>query len=436
MKTKIRWLVALFALLAPGVAGAQPTQPMPIVQARTAKTLWTNQTGCAPSALVNDVGTTFSTCASTALNVSGYASAEMNVKFEAATAATAATDCGQSSIMVTVATEENGVYRVPSTPNVMLGAPSAQWTGANTVQFRTYVVHIPAPHMKFYLFTQTNPLIPKSCNVTASVTFSPLPDVVTVLGTAQTGMSLTSGNPVLIGGIDNTSADHNNGAVRMFKTDPAGYMATVPRPTTSTVSSEILVDVVATEIPSGTYTPSSTTFNYTLTTLQNTGPDPIYCGFDNTVTTTTGFKLLTAMAAGWSTTRSLWCIADVAQSAGAGTRVVLTNGDLRLYGGGGSSGGGGGALTAFAPGIPTTVNLSASTSNSLCGLTVGADYELSCTVPAAFRHSASPATALLTDNPMPAGAVRSPVRMPTGSTCFAFISSSTGSCTVSLLPTN
>lgn len=434
MKTKIRWLVALVALLLPSIVRAQPTQPLPVVQAKTAKQLWTNQTGCVP-VLDPASGGYYGSCASTVLDVSGYASAEVNVLFTAASAATASSDCGQSSIAITMSPEKNGTYRIPSTPNVNLGPPSVMWTGANVSQFRTYTVHIAAPYMRLHLITQNNPLVPKACTVTASVTFTPFPDQVSVTGTAQTNVMLTSGSPVLIGGVDNASPDHNIGTVRFFKTDPAGYMATVPRPTTSAVSSEILVGTIATEIPSGTYTPSSTTFKYTLTTLQNTGPDPIYCGFSNTVTTATGFKLLTAMAAGWSTTQSLYCIADVEQVAGFGTRVVITNGDLRLYGGGGG-GGGSAALTAYAPNVPVTVNLAGATSNALCDLTAGSDYEISCNVPVNWRHGAATPIALPTDNPLPANAIRSPTRMPAGSTCFAFVSSSSGTCTVALLPTN
>ena len=54
---------------------------------------------------------------------------------------------------------------------------------------------------------------------------------------------------------------------------------------------------------------------------------------------------------------------------------------------------------------------------------------------AAETWTAGVGAALITDTGMNAGAVRSPVRMPQGSTCFAFISTSNGSCTVSLLPT-
>lgn len=91
---------------------------------------------------------------------------------------------------------------------------------------------------------------------------------------------------------------------------------------------------------------------------------------------------------------------------------------------------------AFAAGVPTKVSLSATTSGSVCGLTAGSDYEVSCSVPVGWRHGAATPTATLDDNQLPAAAVRTPLRMPTGSTCFAFISSSAGACYVSLIPTS
>lgn len=97
---------------------------------------------------------------------------------------------------------------------------------------------------------------------------------------------------------------------------------------------------------------------------------------------------------------------------------------------------GGTSAVAFAPGVPTKVTLSASTSAAACSLTAGADYEVSCNVPVAFRHGAATPTATLDDNQLPASAIRTPLRMPTGSTCFAFISSSAGACYVSLIPTS
>lgn len=174
-------------------------------------------------------------------------------------------------------------------------------------------------------------------------------------------------------------------------------------------------------------------------TFFNTGPDAIYCGFANTVTVLTGLKVGSGQgvtfdfAAGG---QALYCITTVLQVAGTGTRVVLSTvaNSMRIYGGGG--GGGSSSVTAFAPGVPGTIALSASTSGSLCGLTAGSDYELSCSVDVAFRHGAATPTALLTDNQLRAGAVRTPIRMPTGSTCFAAISTSAGTCYISLIPTS
>jgi hypothetical protein len=97
---------------------------------------------------------------------------------------------------------------------------------------------------------------------------------------------------------------------------------------------------------------------------------------------------------------------------------------------------GGSSAVAFAPGVPTKVALSASTSACACGLTPTSDYELSCTVDAAFRHGAATPTAVLDDVQLRAGAVRSPLRLPTGSTCFCFISTSSGACYVSRIPTS
>lgn len=94
-----------------------------------------------------------------------------------------------------------------------------------------------------------------------------------------------------------------------------------------------------------------------------------------------------------------------------------------------------GGTISFAPGVPSKVTLAASTSASLCGLTAGADYEVSCSVATAWRHGAATPTATVDDNQIPAGVIRSPVRMPTGSTCFAFISASAGACFVSAIPT-
>lgn len=96
---------------------------------------------------------------------------------------------------------------------------------------------------------------------------------------------------------------------------------------------------------------------------------------------------------------------------------------------------GGSSAISFAPGVPTKVTLSASTSATACSLTAGRDYEVSCTVDVAFRHGAATPTATLDDNQLRAGAIRSPIRMPTGSTCFAFISTSGGACYVALIPT-
>ena len=70
------------------------------------------------------------------------------------------------------------------------------------------------------------------------------------------------------------------------------------------------------------------------------------------------------------------------------------------------------------------------------GLTAGADYEISCNVPASWRHGAATPTATLDDNPIPANTILTPRRLPTGSTCFAFISGSLGACRVSLIPTS
>lgn len=97
---------------------------------------------------------------------------------------------------------------------------------------------------------------------------------------------------------------------------------------------------------------------------------------------------------------------------------------------------GGSTAVAFAPGVPTKVSLSASTSATACSLTAGSDYEVSCNVPVAWRHGAATPTATLDDNQLPANVIRTPIRMPTGSTCFAFISSSAGACYVSLIPTS
>jgi hypothetical protein len=96
---------------------------------------------------------------------------------------------------------------------------------------------------------------------------------------------------------------------------------------------------------------------------------------------------------------------------------------------------GGSTAISFMAGVPTVATLSASTSACVCSLTAGADYEFSCSVAAAWRHGAATPTALLTDNDLAAGMVRSPMRMPTSSTCLCFISSSAGSCKVSLIPT-
>lgn len=204
---------------------------------------------------------------------------------------------------------------------------------------------------------------------------------------------------------------------------------TLARGLTIGTAEEALVGVAAGSMPTGSSARSIT--------LQNTGPNAIFCGFSNTVTVANGVKIGTDQGATFDLAGApdLYCITTVAQVAGAGTRVVLSDmaDSVRLYGGGGA--GGGGAVIAFAPNVPSTVSLSGSTSNFKCGLTAGVDYEVSCTVPWSWRHGAATPTALLTDNPMPAGAVRSPVRMPTGSTCFAFISTSAGSCTVAELPT-
>lgn len=108
--------------------------------------------------------------------------------------------------------------------------------------------------------------------------------------------------------------------------------------------------------------------------------------------------------------------------------LVDTSGALEIAGGT--------SAVAFAPGVPTKVTLSASTSATACGLTAGADYEVSCNVPVAFRHGAATPTATLDDNQLPAAAIRTPLRLPTGSTCLAFISSSAGACYVSLIPTS
>lgn len=225
------------------------------------------------------------------------------------------------------------------------------------------------------------------------------------------------------------AAAQNIGEVSQGSPGKKGPWFTVSQGLTTATYSEKLVDVAATAMPTSATARSIT--------LQNIGPNAIYCGFTNAVTLLTGIKIGTDQGATFdlSAAPAVYCITDAVQVAGAGTRVILsdTPNTVRLYGGGGA--GGGGAVTAFAPGVPSTVSLSASTSASKCGLVEGSDYEISCTVPAAWRHGAATPTALLTDNPLPAGAIRSPVRMPTGSTCFAFISTSAGSCTVSLLPT-
>lgn len=121
----------------------------------------------------------------------------------------------------------------------------------------------------------------------------------------------------------------------------------------------------------------------------------------------------------------------VAGMSGTGSILpILVDGSGALEIAGGTS------AVAFAPGVPTKVTLSASTSATACGLTAGADYEVSCSVPVAFRHGAATPTATLDDNQLPAAAVRTPLRMPAGSTCLAFISSSAGACYVSLIPTS
>ena len=226
------------------------------------------------------------------------------------------------------------------------------------------------------------------------------------------------------------AAAQNIGEVSQGSPGKKGPWFTVSQGLTTVTYSEKLVGVAATAMPTSATARSIT--------LQNIGPDAIYCGFTNGVTLLTGIKIGTDQGATFdlSAAPAVYCITTVVQVAGTGTRVILsdTPNTVRLYGGGGASGGGG-AVTAFAPGVPSTVTLSASTSASKCALTAGADYEISCTVASAWRHGAATPTALLTDNPLPAGAIRSPVRMPTGSTCFAFISTSAGSCTVSLLPT-
>lgn len=96
---------------------------------------------------------------------------------------------------------------------------------------------------------------------------------------------------------------------------------------------------------------------------------------------------------------------------------------------------GGSSAISYMAGVPAVVTLSASTSACACGLVAGSDYEFSCSVAAAWRHGAVTPTALLTDNDIAAGMVRSPMRLPTGSTCLCFISSSAGSCKVALIPT-
>jgi len=95
-----------------------------------------------------------------------------------------------------------------------------------------------------------------------------------------------------------------------------------------------------------------------------------------------------------------------------------------------------GGVISYMAGVPTLVTLSASTSASACGLSPGSDYEFSCSVDVAWRRGAATPTATLNDNPLRAGAIRTPQRMPTGATCLAFISSSAGYCFVSLIPTS
>lgn len=431
MKTKIRAALYALALLSMFVSsGAVAIEPTPVVQAKSTMipVLCPATAGCTGTDLIEPDPVTG---LSRTVEVTGYASIDVYT-----------TGCTSGTVRV-----YSGMSTTALAKSVYPGSNYVFRGGAGAESFNM-------PVSSKYIALEIG-LAGANCK--AWMMGSPFPSALSVRGLQADGHKVENTEdttlwPLLMGGLydDNVSTSYiktvrmtDEGSVAVGGYDAvAGLWRTVPVSAAGlgvviaggggamTLAPETLVDVTATAMPTAATAKSFTFFN--------AGPNSVYCGFDNTVTTSTGFPIGSGQGATFdfaAANQQLYCLSTALQVAGAGTRTVLSTvaSSMRLYGGGG--GGGGGAVTAFAPNRPDTVSLSASTSATKCGLTEGSDYEISCTVPAAWIHGAATPTALLTDNPLPAGGIRTPVRMPTGSTCFAFISSSAGSCTVALLPT-
>ncbi len=133
-----------------------------------------------------------------------------------------------------------------------------------------------------------------------------------VVGAAADGAAV-SGNPLLIAGYDGTNA-------QSISTNTTGHLRTVSMAATSGAYGEVAVQTSATAVPTtGLAGRRSVSIN-------NNGPNEIRCGFNNSVTTSTG----TAVAANggyvsWDITDAVtvYCIAKTAnQSAAAATNYT------------------------------------------------------------------------------------------------------------------
>lgn len=209
--------------------------------------------------------------------------------------------------------------------------------------------------------------------------------------------------------------------------DANGNLLTVNAGGTLTLGAETLVDVAATAMPSAASARSYTFFN--------TGPNAIYCGFANTVTTSTGLKINSGQGATFdvAVAAPLYCITTVLQVAGSGTRTVLSTAadSVRIYGGGGGSS----TSTDYTPGVPTNLALSANVSGAVTGLTAGGCYQFTCNADFQYRTGTGTPTAVATDSEGKASVMyRQCLTNSAAHTAFAFISSSAATCKVALIP--
>lgn len=329
-KTKIlaQFYAVLFALL-PSIVWAQQT-PQPIIQGGTS---W----------LVFSTGQTATPVYSDLIDTSGMTSLTITVQAPSVA-------CGADVAVFGGGIRPSSGVTGMAILDIVNGVRTVGMTNTNFV----YEVGPLPPFVKL----RGAGLNAAGCTGTSIyAVLNPIASQIAAVGAVSTNTQIASTFPVIVGGTRRNNGTDTVGYIMPARMAINGGMAVAGYDAVGNAAVDLSVDtlgVLYTKNSGGTLTePNEILVGVAATsmgsaksfTIFNNGINSIYCGFANTVTTATGWKVGPGQGAAFdfAVATTMWCITTVAQVVGSGTRIVTsdTADTTRIYGGGSTGGGSG-----------------------------------------------------------------------------------------------